>query len=86
MKNKNWYVYVLQCANTALYTGMTNDITKRLARHTAGLASKYTRSHLPVTLVYTEKHPTKSAALKREACIKKWSRKKKLILISGDRN
>jgi predicted GIY-YIG superfamily endonuclease len=80
-----WLVYLLQCRDGSLYTGITNDLAKRLKLHAAGKASRYTRSRLPVRLAYTEPQPSKSRALKREAAIKKLSRRHKESLISvGD--
>jgi putative endonuclease len=60
---------------------MTNDLDKRLAAHSRGTASRYTRARLPVTMVYSETQPTRSDALKREATIKKLRRAEKLELI-----
>lgn len=77
-----WLVYVLRCADGSLYTGITNDLEKRLGAHAAGKASRYTRSRLPVTLAYTEPRRTKSAALKREAAIKRLRRAEKDRLIA----
>ena len=76
-----WIVYLLRCRDGSLYTGITNDLSKRLKVHAAGKASRYTRSRLPVSLAYTEPQPSKSRALKREAAIKKLSRRQKDILI-----
>ena len=76
-----WLVYLLRCRDGSLYTGITNDLPKRLKAHAAGKASRYTRSRLPVTLAYTEPQPSHSAALKREAAIKKLSRRQKDLLI-----
>ena len=76
-----WLVYLLRCRDGSLYTGITNDLPKRLKVHAAGKASRYTRSRLPVTLAYTEPQPSRSRALKREAAIKKLSRRQKDILI-----
>jgi predicted GIY-YIG superfamily endonuclease len=76
-----WFVYLLRCRGGSLYTGITNDLPKRLKVHAAGKASRYTRSRLPVNLVYTEPQTSKSRALKREAAIKKLSRRQKDILI-----
>jgi len=76
-----YYVYLLRCADSSIYTGITNDLKNRLRQHTKGKASKYTRAKGAVNIVYSEIHPTRSAALKREAEIKKWPRKKKLDLI-----
>ena len=78
-----WFVYMLQCGDGSLYTGCTDDVERRVATHQKGRGGKYTRSHLPVTLVYRESVPDKSAALRREAEMKRLSRKAKLALISG---
>ena len=78
-----WLVYLVRCRDGSLYTGITNDLPKRLNTHAAGKASRYTRSRLPVTLVYTEPQPSRSAALKREAAIKKLTRPQKDRLIGG---
>jgi len=80
---KCWLVYVLRCGDGSLYTGITNDLPRRLKTHAAGKASRYTRSRLPVRLAYTEPQPSKSRALKREAAIKKLSRRQKDDLIGG---
>ncbi len=77
-----WYTYILRCSDNTLYTGIANDITRRVDRHNAGKASAYTRSRTPVTLVYKEPHRTHSRALKREAQIKNLSRESKFALIS----
>jgi putative endonuclease len=81
--SSRWLVYMLRCRDGSLYTGITNDLPKRLEAHTAGKASKYTRSRLPVTLAYAEPRKSKSAALKREAAIKRLSRPQKLALIAA---
>ena len=78
---REWLVYLLRCRDGSLYTGITNDLPKRLKAHAAGKASRYTRSRLPVTLAYTEPQPSRSAALKREAAIKKLTRPQKDRLI-----
>jgi len=77
----SWFVYMLRCGDGTLYTGYTDNVFRRLAVHQSGKGGKYTRSHLPVTLVYQEELPDKSAALRREAAIKRMSRKEKLELI-----
>ena len=74
--------YILRCRDGSLYTGITNDLDKRLKAHAAGKASRYTRSRLPVELAYSEPQPSKSAALKREAAIKRLSRRAKLKIVS----
>ncbi len=76
-----WVVYILRCADGSLYTGITNDLPRRLEQHNAGTASRYTRSHLPVVLVYLESQVSHSLALKRELAIKALSRKAKESLI-----
>jgi putative endonuclease len=73
---------MLECQDGTLYTGWTNDIEQRLQKHQKGLASKYTRSRLPVKLVYLEEAASKKAALQREMEIKKLSRRQKLMLIN----
>jgi putative endonuclease len=76
------FVYILECSDTTLYCGWTNNLQKRLEEHAAGKAgAKYTRGRRPVRLVYREPCPTKSDALKREREIKRLSRAGKLLLI-----
>lgn len=74
-------VYILQCADGSLYTGWTNDLSRRFAAHQAGKGAKYTKGRLPVALVYVEKHPSKEEAMRREYAIKRLSRREKLALI-----
>jgi predicted GIY-YIG superfamily endonuclease len=78
-----WFVYILRCADGTLYTGITNDLVRRCEQHNAGTASRYTRSRLPVTLVYQEEPTTKGKALQRELAIKALSRKAKEVLIQS---
>ena len=74
----NWSVYVLRCADGSLYTGITNDLTRRLKAHRAGTASKYTRSRRPVRLMWTTgSWRARGPALKREARIKAMTRRQK---------
>ncbi len=80
----SYYVYVVMCADDTLYTGLATDIERRIRVHNDGKGAKYTRSRLPVNLVYSERFDTKSEALKREYEIKKWSRTEKDALIAGD--
>lgn len=75
------YVYILRCGDGSLYTGWTNDLERRLAAHSAGKGGKYTRSHLPVELVYYETLPGSHEAMSRERHIKALSRREKLELI-----
>ena len=79
-----WYVYILQCGDGTLYTGSTTDVERRLAVHQKGRGAKYTRSRQPLTLVYREPQPNRSAALRREAAIKRLSRREKLALIAAE--
>ena len=77
-------VYMLRCADDTYYTGWTNDITARLAAHNGGTTgAKYTRTRRPVRLVYCEWQPDRSAAMKREAQIKQYSRAQKQKLVDG---
>ena len=80
--SSRWLVYILHCSDGSLYTGITNDLPKRLKAHATGRASKYTRSRLPVKLVYSEPQRSKSAALKREAAIKGLRRAQKDRLVA----
>lgn len=81
-KQGNWFVYIVRCKDDTLYTGITNDLEKRIRTHNLGKGAKYTQPRRPVTLVYSEKHSDKSSASKREAQIKGLSRLQKLNLIS----
>jgi putative endonuclease len=74
-------VYLLRCRDGSLYTGITNDLSRRLAAHRAGKASAYTRSRRPLRLAYREVVRDRSAALRREAAIKRLTRQAKLELI-----
>ncbi len=74
-------VYIVRCADNTLYTGWTSDLTRRLQAHNSGQGAKYTRSRRPVTLVYSEPQPNRSAARQREAAIKRLTRRQKLALI-----
>ncbi len=78
-----WFIYILRCNDDTLYTGITNNLEKRLRTHNAGKASKYTRARLPVEVVYLEEMKDKSAALMREYEIKKLSRSDKTALIKA---
>ena len=78
---KQWFVYILRCGDGTLYTGITSDIEKRFKAHSSGKGAKYTRGRGPLNLVYKEACVDHSAALKREAEIKKLSREEKEKLI-----
>src|SRR5947199_7164046 len=76
-----WFVYMVRCADGSLYTGIAKDVTRRCQQHNAGTASRYTRSRLPVELLYHEAHASQSSALKREAAIKVPDRRGKLTMV-----
>jgi len=76
------YAYMLRCADGTIYSGYTTDPERRTAAHNSGQGAKYTRSRLPVELVFTERYETKSAALQREAALKRLGRTEKLALIA----
>jgi putative endonuclease len=78
-----WCVYILECGDGTLYTGATNHLARRVERHSAGRGAAYTRSRLPVRLVFWERAAGLSQALRREAAIKRLSRRQKLLLLSG---
>ena len=80
---KSWWLYIIECADNSLYTGITNDIEQRMAKHNAGTASRYTRARKPVRLVYLEPHPDRSSASRREFAVKRLTRDEKLALISA---
>ena len=79
----SWFVYILRCGDGTLYTGVTDDVQRRLAAHRAGKGAKYTRGRGPLERVYTQEQPDKSAALRREFQIKKLTRPQKERLISA---
>ena len=79
---KNWLVYILRCRDDTLYTGITNDLENRLQAHNEKRGARYTRARVPVTLVYREEADSRSSAGRREAEIKKLTRRKKLALIA----
>lgn len=76
-----WYLYILRCGDGTLYTGITNDVEKRLAAHRAGKGAKYTRGRNPLELIYQEECGSHSDALKREAAVKKLTREQKEKMI-----
>jgi len=76
-----FYIYILQCRDQSYYVGHTDNLEKRLSEHTTGFFSCYTSGRLPVKLVYHELFSTRIEALEAERKLKKWSRKKKEILI-----
>ena len=80
-----WYFYILRCCDDTLYCGVTTDLTRRTTEHNAGTAAKYTRAKAPVYLVHWERLRTRSAALRREAAVKKFSKIQKERLVLGER-
>ncbi len=77
---ETWMLYILRCKDGTLYTGITNDFERRLEAHRTGHGAKYTRGRAPLTAVYRELCPDKSAALRRELEVKKLTRGEKLEL------
>ena len=80
----NWYLYIIECSDESLYTGITKDLERRVSEHNAKNGAKYVKGKLPVKLVYSELYNSHEEALKREIEIKRLNRTKKLELISGD--
>ena len=81
-----WIVYILECADGTLYTGITNDLDRRVAAHEAGRGAKYTRGRGPFTLRHAESHPSRGAALKREMTIKALDvTAKRRLFVPGER-
>tara|TARA_Y100000385_G_scaffold250174_1_gene272037 strand:+ start:132 stop:425 length:294 start_codon:yes stop_codon:yes gene_type:complete len=78
-----WFVYLLRCCDNSLYCGVTNDLQKRIAKHSTGKGAKYTRSRLPVELVWKSSGTDKSTAYKAEYYIKKHSKREKEDLTLG---
>lgn len=78
-----WYVYILRCGDGSLYTGITREMERRWEQHNSGKGARYTRSRLPVQVVYWEIQPDKSTALKREWAIKHLSKARKEDLVKG---
>lgn len=76
-----WYVYVLECSDGSLYTGISNNPEKRFLEHKNGKGGRYTKSHKPTEIVYLEQVRDKPTALKRELQIKRWSHKKKIEIL-----
>ena len=81
-----YFAYIMRWPDCTLYTGYTEDIARREAVHDSGRGEKYTRSRLPVKMVYHESFATRSEAMKRECAIKRLSREQKLKLIADHSN
>ncbi len=82
---RGWCVYLLRCGDGTLYAGATNDLAARLARPAAGRGARYTRSRLPVELVWVARARGRGAALRREAAVKRLTRAEKLALVTRGR-
>lgn len=76
-----YFVYIIECKNGSLYTGITTDVARRFAKHRAGTGARYTRAQHAVRVVYTERKRNRSTASRREAEIKSWPRAQKLHLV-----
>jgi len=83
MSIKTWVVYLVRCSDGSLYTGITNDVDKRLAAHNAGTGAKYTRSRLPVQLAYVEMAADRAKASSRESQLKRLTKNQKEQLVKG---
>jgi putative endonuclease len=80
----SWHVYIIQCKDSKLYTGITNNLKRRINAHNSGNGGRFTKYRVPVKLVYSEECLTKQEALKREAQIKRLERPQKLSLIRSN--
>ncbi len=79
-----YHVYILRCSDQSLYVGHTTNVEARVRAHNMGLGATHTSNRLPVELAYSETHPTRLAAIRRERQLKGWTREKKEALIRGD--
>ena len=79
----SWYTYILQCSDSTFYTGITNNLDKRVIIHNKRKGARYTARRVPVTLVWYEVHPDRSNAQKREIEVKDWRQERKLTLIKN---
>lgn len=82
-RGEKWFVYMLSCADASLYTGITNDLDRRFKMHSQGKGARYTRTRLPLALVYQETCRTRTDAMIRECAVKALPRKTKLALAAG---
>lgn len=78
---KDWFVYIVECSDGTLYTGVTTDVDRRMNQHNTGKGSKYTRTRYPVTLLVSCKTSGKSHAYKIEYFIKKLNRNQKILFV-----
>jgi len=81
--NKSWVVYILRCGDDTLYTGITNNIGKRLTAHNRGMAAKYTRSRRPVVLSAVSNPMFRADAMRLELQIKKMAKGKKIATLNN---
>ena len=79
------FIYLLRCADGTIYTGWTWDVERRVKTHQQGRGARYTRTRLPVELIYHERLSSRQTAMKREIEIKKWSRARKIALAESKR-
>ena len=84
-KEKHYFTYIILTERNTYYCGYTDDLEKRIEKHKAGIAAKYTRANKPIKFVYTKEFLTKSEAMKEECRIKSLTRKQKEELIYGDK-
>lgn len=80
-----YFLYIIECADGSLYTGITTDVERRFGEHKNKTGGRYTRAKTAVRVAYAEPHPDRSSALKREAQVKKWTRKEKLKLVNASK-
>ena len=81
---KDYFIYILKCSDDSYYTGVTNNLEKRINEHQSGLIKGYTSSRLPVKLVFLERFTDINDAIRFEKQVKGWTRKKKEALINRD--
>ena len=79
-----WYIYILECTDSSLYTGITDNLERRFQERRSGKGGHYTNCNPPVNVIYSEEFSTSAEALKRERQIKGWTRAKKLALAQGN--
>ncbi|MEJ2405562.1 MAG: GIY-YIG nuclease family protein [Candidatus Thiodiazotropha sp.] len=82
-QKRQWCLYIVRCADGSFYTGITNDLERRVLEHNSGVGAKYTRGRRPVMLAYSEIHDDRSEACKREYAVKRMSRQQKHRLIQA---
>ena len=78
---QEWYLYMIECKDSKLYTGITNDLDRRVKQHNCGKGCRFTKFRIPVRLIYKKVYSSKDEALKREAEIKGWRKDRKLELV-----